>query len=99
MYLRHLRNADAMLAAVRTALERLEHPASLCWYGDHVPIMPSTYTSMGTPQGGVPYVCWRNDYATRPCLENGKGLSHILDVPPLPAHRLASLWLESLGLI
>lgn len=97
VYLRHLRNADAMLGGVREVLEHLDCPASLCWYGDHVPIMPSTYTVLGTPAGEVPYVCWRNDCAPRPGQGKSKGPVYTLDVPPLPVHRLASIWLEDIG--
>lgn len=63
IYLRHLRNASRMIGQLRTTLEGCEQPASLCWYGDHVPIMPQVYRQYGVPSGEVDYVIWHN----RPC--------------------------------
>lgn len=60
IYLRHLRNADAMLGRLRTALSASPRPTSLCWYGDHVPIMPSVYAALGTPCGDVDYFIWNS---------------------------------------
>ncbi len=60
IYLRHIRNADAMLTRLREALSLSERPASLCWYGDHVPIMPSVYAAVGTPCGDVDYFIWNS---------------------------------------
>jgi phosphoglycerol transferase MdoB-like AlkP superfamily enzyme len=60
IYLRHLRNADRMAAKLRTLLSECERSASLCWFGDHVPIMPSVYESFGVPNGEVEYVLWQN---------------------------------------
>jgi phosphoglycerol transferase MdoB-like AlkP superfamily enzyme len=65
IYLRHLRNADRMASRLRLTLEQCEHPASLCWYGDHVPIMPSVYEIFGAPQD-VEYVCWSKQWAGAP---------------------------------
>lgn len=59
-YLRHLRNADAMLHLLHSELQRNTAPVSLCFYGDHVPIMPTVYTKLGIPSGKVPYFCWNN---------------------------------------
>lgn len=60
IYLRHIRNADAMLTRLRGALSSSDRPASLCWYGDHVPIMPSVYAALGTPCGDVDYFIWNS---------------------------------------
>ncbi len=60
IYLRHLRNADRMIASLRDTLERNKQPASLCWYGDHVPIMPTVYQTYGEPNGEVEYCVWSN---------------------------------------
>lgn len=60
IYLRHLRNADAMIAQLRQTLENCGQAASLCWYGDHVPIMPTVYDIFGVPKGQVDYICWSN---------------------------------------
>jgi phosphoglycerol transferase MdoB-like AlkP superfamily enzyme len=40
IYLRHLVNADRMAGRLRAAIDGLPGPACLCWFGDHVPIMP-----------------------------------------------------------
>ncbi len=60
IYLRHLRNADRMVAELRGTLEVCRRPASLCWFGDHVPIMPMVYQMFGAPNGEVDYVLWSN---------------------------------------
>ena len=45
-----------MIADVRRTLESGARPASLCWFGDHVPIMPAVYARCGLPSGEVDYV-------------------------------------------
>lgn len=87
IYLRHLRNADRMVAQLRSTLERSSRPAGLCWFGDHVPIMPTVYQTFGSPEGQVEYVFWRNVEGIAPSE---------LD---LPAHRLAPEWLSAMGVI
>lgn len=87
IYLRHLRNADRMIAKLRQTLGNCERPAGLCWFGDHVPIMPAVYETFDKPNGDVEYVCWnnRNMAASR---NNG-----------LVAQDLALSWLRDVGLI
>lgn len=87
IYLRHLRHADQMAASLRDTLESLDRPASLCWYGDHVPILPEVYRRYGLPSGRVPYVCWHN-WATGP----GRSLD-------LAAEDLSRHWLRGAGLM
>lgn len=60
IYLRHLRNADRMIAKLRNTMENNKQPASLCWFGDHVPIMPTVYKTFGEPNGEVEYCLWNN---------------------------------------
>ena len=60
IYLRHLKNADAMIKTLQTHLAAQTHPVSLCWYGDHIPIMPHVYATFGEPDGTVPYALWNN---------------------------------------
>lgn len=60
IYLRHLRNASRMIASLRQSLDRCDRSASLCWYGDHVPIMPKVYEVFGVPGFDVEYVIWNN---------------------------------------
>lgn len=57
-YGRHLRNADVMLGTLREALMARSWPASLCLFGDHVPIMPSVYRALGEPDGRTDYLLW-----------------------------------------
>lgn len=87
VYLRHLRHADQMAASLRDTLESLDRPASLCWYGDHVPILPEVYRRYGLPSGRVPYVCWHN-WASGP----GRSLD-------LAAEDLSRYWLRGAGLM
>lgn len=61
VYLRHLANADRMAAILRDHLAALPTPAWLCWFGDHVPIMPAVYQTLGLPDGQTDYLIWRND--------------------------------------
>lgn len=59
VYLRHLANADRMAGMLREQLEALPGAAWLCWFGDHVPIMPKVYEVMGMPNGKTDYLIWR----------------------------------------
>lgn len=89
IYLRHLRNADQMIAKLRQTLDRCERPASLCWFGDHVPIMPSVYERFGAPNGEVDYVFWSNQHTARPRAVAGD----------LVANDLSMAWLRGAGLV
>jgi hypothetical protein len=66
-----------MIACLRQALEQLERSASLCWFGDHVPIMPAVYEQLGIPDGETDYVIWSNRQ------------SNHTDRQRLPTHALA----------
>ncbi|MHC6224595.1 LTA synthase family protein [Pseudomonas sp. X10] len=59
-YLRHIANADRMLGMLHDTL--LGHPreALLCFFGDHVPILPEVYRAIGTPDGDTDYLIWSN---------------------------------------
>lgn len=86
VYLRHLRNADRMIAILRKKLEDTRRAAWLSWFGDHVPIMPHVYDIMGAPNGDTEFVLWCN--ASR-------------DLPKekrLEAHELAMGWLQAMKL-
>ena len=87
IYLRHLRNADRMAAMLKDSLIASPRAASLCWYGDHVPIMDSAYKALGEPDGHTDFLMWRSA-ASSP-------------TPPrhLNAHDLAATWLRHLGLM
>lgn len=87
IYLRHLRNADQMIAKLRQVLNRCERPASLCWFGDHVPSMPSVYETFGALNGEVEYVFWSNQNPAPPRTAD------------LVANDLPVAWLRGVGLI
>ncbi len=61
VYLRHLRNANRMAAILRDALQATARPSWLCWYGDHVPIMPKVYTVLQEPDGKTDFFLWTNE--------------------------------------
>lgn len=58
VYLRHLHNADDMLASLANTLSTTSREGVLCWYGDHVPIMPDVYARFGAPNGLTDYLLW-----------------------------------------
>jgi phosphoglycerol transferase MdoB-like AlkP superfamily enzyme len=60
VYARHLRNANTMLGGLRSHLETSATPSCLCWYGDHVPIMPTVYAALGEPSGATDFFIWSN---------------------------------------
>lgn len=61
IYLRHLRNGDRMVGMLRDTLKRLPGPGWLCWFGDHVPIMPKVYKMLQAPEGKTDYCIWTKD--------------------------------------
>jgi hypothetical protein len=65
-YARHLRNADEMFGSLRAELLDRGHPAALCIFGDHVPIMPQVYRQLGEPAGATDYLLWTTQRAEAP---------------------------------
>ncbi|EPJ44472.1 MAG: hypothetical protein OFPII_34610 [Osedax symbiont Rs1] len=59
-YLRHLRNADTMVAQLTTSLKQQSRAGLLAWYGDHIPIMPKVYAALGEPSPDTPYFIWHS---------------------------------------
>lgn len=59
-YGRHLQNADEMLGALANHLEARTRPTLLCFFGDHVPIMPKVYKKLGAPAGTTNYFMWHS---------------------------------------
>ncbi|SEI43179.1 LTA synthase family protein [Achromobacter sp. NFACC18-2] len=86
-YARHLRNADAMFGMVRDALIKRRRPASLCIFGDHVPIMPNVYRALGELEGTTDYVLWQT------AVRAGA------PVQPEQVSALSRLWLRTSGLL
>ena len=60
VYLRHLKNADRMLATLKSWMDSRSRPVHVCWYGDHVPIMPHVYDAMKPTSGDTDYLLWSN---------------------------------------
>jgi hypothetical protein len=87
IYLRHLLNADRMVGALRQSLGRSGRPASLCWFGDHVPSMPGVYDTLGAPDGPTRFALWSTHEARH------------TEPVPLAAHQLAVEWLRGAGLM
>lgn len=60
IYLRHLANADQMIGSLKKALEDSPEPTSLCWFGDHVPIMKDVYAQLDYLPRDTCYAIWSN---------------------------------------
>lgn len=90
-YLRHLKNANRMIGTLRASFDANPHPVSLCWYGDHIPIMPRAYATFGEPEGTVPYALWNNKALARERKTTNRTMR-------LSAHELARHWLACAGL-
>lgn len=88
VYLRHLRNTDHMIARLKATLESSPRSAGLCWFGDHVPIMPSVYGALGPPKGTTEYLIWRSEVDVKHS-----------EVRTLNAHQLSVMWLREMGLL
>ena len=88
-YLRHLKNADQMVARLTSAFDLMPTPVSLCWYGDHVPIMPDVYDLLQNWPSDSDYLIWNNwaDPHEQPGFE--------LPSHPLAIHQLARAWLAA----
>ena len=82
-YLRHLANADRMLAQLRTALLAAPRTTGLCFYGDHVPILPDVYKALGEPDGDTEYFIWSNRAKTS------------TPAQPLPVEQLGRQFVDS----
>jgi hypothetical protein len=63
VYLRHLRNADRMLERLKAWMAARARPGVLCFYGDHVPIMPEVWETTDACDGTTDYVIWRTGHA------------------------------------
>ncbi|AWB32548.1 LTA synthase family protein [Orrella marina] len=114
LYLRHVINAATMLESLKSGIERMQRPVSICYYGDHVPILTKPYALFGEPSGETAYFVWRNvnvdegdtgitatDPATDPA--TGRNAKPVSITPtegqPMRLSNLASFWLKSMGLL
>ena len=89
-YLRHLKNADRMVAKLTSAFEQIPNPVSLCWFGDHVPIMPDVYDRLQRWPRDSDYLIWDNKHCYHP-KDNRSPSMHPM---PLAIHQLARAWLS-----
>ncbi len=88
-YLRHLQHADKMLDLLHTYLQSTSTPASLCWYGDHVPILSQVYAQIDNFSPTTNYILWNN---------NSLQQAHAAVQPQtqeLSSHELAHAWLSA----
>ena len=60
VYLRHIHNAGLMWQRLRECLLSLSCEASLCWYGDHVPILTREFARANFEDPRTDYFCWSN---------------------------------------
>jgi Sulfatase len=86
-YLRHLKNADQMVARLTSAFDQMPTPVSLCWYGDHVPIMPDVYDRLQFWPRDSDYLIWDN------CNTPDTKRDTSTLAMPLAIHQLARAWL------
>lgn len=86
VYLRHLRQADAMLETLTRALSRGSRPGVLGWYGDHVPILPEAYAHYSAPSGETPYMLWSS--------QQSQSDTHPATPQRLAANELGSMLLQ-----
>ncbi len=88
VYLGHLQHADEMVAQLTEAIGSSIRGGSLCWYGDHVPIMADVYRYIGEPEPTTPWLIWSTDHTVDRC----SGLKP--EPEPLTAENLANRWLQ-----
>jgi len=59
VYLRHLKNADKMIQQLTTYYTKQKNKETLlCFYGDHVPSMPSVYANTEYTDDSSDYLIW-----------------------------------------
>lgn len=66
VYLRHLQNADRM---IKTLTERLREDGRDCWlcfYGDHIPIIPAAYEALEFTNSQSDYFIWHKRKSAAP---------------------------------
>jgi hypothetical protein len=78
VYMRHLMNADHMAGMIRDTLGCGPRGGIFAWYGDHVPIMPSVYRQMGTPESPTDGFIWRTQASADPC-----SIAHSAQIPSM----------------
>ncbi len=64
VYLRHLKNADKMIADLCAAYRQIDKPSTVCFYGDHIPSMPKVYQEMDYHDQDSDYFIWHNNLSS-----------------------------------
>jgi len=62
-YLRHIANAGTMAKMLCQTLQHNDRPGLLCWYGDHLPILPDLYKAQRFDSHRTDYFIWSTDAA------------------------------------
>lgn len=86
VYLNHVKNCDRALGNLYEAFSN-GPPLSLCFYGDHIPILSDCYKVLSPPSGKTSYFCWNAEREVQTSPRQEK------------AENLALAWLGSLNLI
>lgn len=60
-YLDRMRHTDQMLQILRHGFAATPRPVVLCVFGDHLPILPTVYDWLGTPEANTDYLIWSSD--------------------------------------
>lgn len=77
IYLKHLKNADQMLGNLTNYLQSRSTESLLCWYGDHVPSMPTVYKELNFQDGRSDYLLWSNRTATIPAKQKDLAIEQL----------------------
>jgi hypothetical protein len=92
VYLRHLAHADAMVARLIAHLKKRKRKTVLCFYGDHVPALPTVFNALNADPVRSDYFIWRNDPIAPAAQKNlridelGQALLQAVDTASTPAH-------------
>ncbi len=62
VYLRHLHNADTMIKELTHTYTHSKNPHTLCFYGDHMPSMPTIYQQLNYHGEASDYFIWQNTH-------------------------------------
>ena len=93
-YLRHLANADRMIAQLGGHLER-SGDGVLCVYGDHLPSFPGIFRKMRFGDGRTDYLIWRPGHGGAPMVRDlhvrmlARSLLEVAQAPRTPLRRSA----------
>ncbi|MCA8199662.1 LTA synthase family protein [Burkholderia sp. AU33545] len=69
-YLRHLENANRMIARLLDHLRQSDRETIVCFYGDHVPALRRVFGKLGVLPDRSDYFVWRNDARADACAQD-----------------------------